>query len=56
MALADRSKLDRVCLASIASLSEIDVLITDADPNHPVLDAVREAGVEVVSVGPPEEP
>jgi DeoR/GlpR family transcriptional regulator of sugar metabolism len=48
--LADRSKLDRVCLAQVATLEEIDVLITDADPTHPVLDAVREAGVEVVSV------
>lgn len=48
--LADRSKLDRVCLAQVATLEEIDVLITDAEPAHPVLDAVREAGVEVVSV------
>lgn len=48
--LADRSKLDRVCLASVAALHEVDVLITDAEPDHCVLDAVREAGVEVVSV------
>ena len=34
VALADESKLDRVCLATIASLSEIDVLITDAAPDH----------------------
>jgi DeoR/GlpR family transcriptional regulator of sugar metabolism len=53
--LADRSKLDRVCLATIASLPEIDVLITDAEPDHHVLEAVREAGVEIVSVPRPEE-
>ncbi|MFZ1995878.1 MAG: DeoR/GlpR family DNA-binding transcription regulator [Solirubrobacteraceae bacterium] len=56
VALADQTKLGRVCLASIASLSEIDVLITDAAPAHPVLAAVREAGVEIVSVGPTEKP
>ncbi len=56
VALADQTKLGRVCLASIASLSEIDVLITDAALSHPVLAAVREAGVEIVSVGPTEEP
>jgi DeoR/GlpR family transcriptional regulator of sugar metabolism len=56
VALADQTKLGRVCLASIASLCEIDVLITDAAPAHPVLAAVREAGVEIVSVGPTEKP
>lgn len=56
VALADQSKLGRVCLATIAGLSEIDVLITDAPPDHPQLDAVREAGVEVVCVTPTEKP
>lgn len=56
VALADQTKLGRVCLATIASLQEIDVLITDAAPSHPVLAAVREAGVEIVSVGPTEKP
>src|SRR5947209_3588334 len=54
IALADQSKLGRVCLATIGALSDIDVLITDAPSKHPVLAAVREAGVEVVSVPPPE--
>lgn len=54
--LADQSKLGRVCLATIGSLSDVDVLITDAPSKHPVLAAVREAGVEVVSVPPPESP
>jgi DeoR/GlpR family transcriptional regulator of sugar metabolism len=56
IALADRSKLERVCLASIAGLSEIDVLITDAAPDHPLLEMARDGGVEVVSVPEPEEP
>ncbi len=56
VALADQSKFGRVCLATIASLSEIDVLITDAPPQHPVLAAVRDAGVEVVSVPVTESP
>jgi DeoR/GlpR family transcriptional regulator of sugar metabolism len=56
VALADHTKLGRVCLASIASLQEIDVLITDAAPTHPVLAAVREAGVDIVCVGPTEKP
>jgi DeoR/GlpR family transcriptional regulator of sugar metabolism len=56
VALADESKLDRVCLATIASLSEIDVLITDAAADHHLLDVVRETGVEVVSVPLTEEP
>jgi DeoR/GlpR family transcriptional regulator of sugar metabolism len=56
VALADQTKLGRVCLAAIASLSEIDVLITDAALTHPVLAAVREAGVEIVSVGSTEKP
>ena len=56
VALADQSELGRVCLATIASLSEIDVLITDAPSTHPVLAAVRDAGVEVVSVPATENP
>jgi DeoR/GlpR family transcriptional regulator of sugar metabolism len=54
--LADAGKLDRVCLATIASLEEIDVLITDAGQEHHVVEAAREAGVEVVSVDVPEVP
>jgi DeoR/GlpR family transcriptional regulator of sugar metabolism len=54
--LADATKLDRVCLGTIASLEEIDVLITDADPRHHVVQAVRDVGVEVLSVSVPEVP
>jgi len=47
---ADRSKLGRVTFTSIAALSEIDVLITDGDPQHPALVAARAAGVDVICV------
>lgn len=53
--LADATKLGRICLATIAPLQEIDVLITDA-AEHPVLDCLREAGVDVVTAPPLEEP
>ncbi len=52
--LADASKFDRVCLATIASLGEIDVLITDADQDRRVVGAARDAGVEVISVAEEE--
>jgi DeoR/GlpR family transcriptional regulator of sugar metabolism len=52
--LADASKLNRVCLATVASLEEIDVLITDADEDQPMVGAAREAGVEVISVNDKE--
>lgn len=55
VALADRSKFGRVCLATIAALTQIDVLITDAEPSHPLLSAARDVGVQVVSVSESEE-
>lgn len=55
VALADASKLGRVCLAAIAPLAELDVLITDAPADHPLADVVRDAGVDFVSVDPREE-
>jgi DeoR/GlpR family transcriptional regulator of sugar metabolism len=49
----DRSKLDRVLLARVAGLSEIDVVITDADPDHPALVAIPPGVViEFVDAGP----
>ncbi|MHB1538280.1 MAG: DeoR/GlpR family DNA-binding transcription regulator [Solirubrobacteraceae bacterium] len=53
--LADRRKLGCVCLATIAPLSTIDVLITDADENHPAVSAAREGGTETICVQPTEE-
>jgi len=49
----DRSKLDRVLLARVAGLSEIDVVITDADPDHPALAAIPPGvDIEFVDAGP----
>jgi DeoR/GlpR family transcriptional regulator of sugar metabolism len=47
---ADQSKLGRVTLVSIAALSQVDVIITDGEPEHPALVAAREVGVTVVCV------
>ena len=47
---ADKSKLGRVTFVSIAALAQIDVIITDGEPDHPTLIAAREAGVDVVCV------
>jgi DeoR/GlpR family transcriptional regulator of sugar metabolism len=47
---ADKSKLGRVTFVSIAALSQIDVIITDGEPEHPALVAAREVGVDVVCV------
>ncbi len=51
--LVDNDKLGRVQLSNIARLSEIDVVVTDGEENHPVLVAARDMGVEVLCV-PPE--
>lgn len=48
--LADHSKLGRVALATICPLVDIDALVTDASPAHPVCLAARDAGVEVIHV------
>lgn len=46
--LADRSKLGRVTLATVAPLSRIDTVVTDAPAHHPVLRAAAAAGVNVI--------
>lgn len=48
----DEAKLGRVHLVNIAPLSAVDVLVTDADPDHPTVRDARDAGAEVVSVQP----
>jgi DeoR/GlpR family transcriptional regulator of sugar metabolism len=47
---ADNSKLGRVTFVSIAALSQIDVIVTDGDPEHPTLVAARGEGVDVICV------
>lgn len=46
--LADESKFGRITFATIAPLSRVDVLVTDASPDHPMVAQVAEAGVEVI--------
>jgi DeoR/GlpR family transcriptional regulator of sugar metabolism len=48
--LADQSKFNRVCLATIAPLDVADVLISDAPTVSPVAAAAREAQVDFVHV------
>lgn len=55
IAVVDKSKLGRVQLVNVAALSEIDVIVTDADPDHPVLIAARAAGVDVYCAADPVE-
>lgn len=54
--LADQTKFGRVTFASVAPLSRVDVLVTDASPDHPVVSRIAETGVEIVSVGSQEDP
>ena len=46
--LADASKLGRVTFATVAPLSAVDVLVTDADATVPAIAAIAAAGVEIV--------
>lgn len=45
--VADASKLERELLVTFAALSDIDVLVTDAEPAHELAAALADAGVEV---------
>lgn len=47
VAVADGSKLGRVTLARLASLAEIDVLVTDSQADPEELARIRQQGVEV---------
>jgi DeoR/GlpR family transcriptional regulator of sugar metabolism len=46
--LADESKFGRVTFATVAPLSQVDVLVTDAAAEHPLVVQARDAGVQVV--------
>ena len=48
--LADESKLGRVTFSTVAPLSAVDVLVTDAAPDHPVVVQAADAGVKIVHV------
>lgn len=47
--VTDASKFEEETLTRFAELSEIDTLVTDDAPPAPLSDALREAGVEVVT-------
>ncbi|MEL4357453.1 MULTISPECIES: DeoR/GlpR family DNA-binding transcription regulator [unclassified Luteococcus] len=47
IAVADGSKLGRVTLAKLASLQEVDVLVTDHQADPAELDRIRQLGVDV---------
>lgn len=49
---ADKSKLGRTALVKIADLSQIDILVTDADPDQPTVQSARLEGVQVVTISP----
>ncbi|MGB3414624.1 MAG: DeoR/GlpR family DNA-binding transcription regulator [Microbacteriaceae bacterium] len=51
--VVDRSKLGQRKLVNVASLQQIDVIVTDADNDHPVLLAAKKLGVEVYCVPEP---
>jgi DeoR/GlpR family transcriptional regulator of sugar metabolism len=47
--LADRSKLGRTALFEVCPPEAIDRLITDVQPEGPLLDALLAAGVEILT-------
>lgn len=52
---ADAAKLGRVHLVSIAPLSAVEVLVTDAQPHDPTVREAWDAGVDVISVSAARE-
>lgn len=55
IAVLDESKLGRVQLVNVAALQEVEVLVTNGEPDDPTVVAVREAGVNVICV-PEDDP
>jgi DeoR/GlpR family transcriptional regulator of sugar metabolism len=53
--LADDSKIGRVAVVTFAPIRDLDVLVTNASPNHPVVCAIREFDVEIVYATVEEE-
>jgi DeoR/GlpR family transcriptional regulator of sugar metabolism len=45
--LADSSKLGRVAFSTVAPLSSVDVLVTDAPADHPTVLEIAAAGVDI---------
>jgi DeoR/GlpR family transcriptional regulator of sugar metabolism len=53
---ADSSKLDRTCFASVAKLSMVDVLVTDANAPKEFLQELNRMGIEVIVAPIENEP
>lgn len=47
---ADASKLGAIAFAVVAPVGQVDILVTSADPDHPQIKALEEAGVEIKNV------
>jgi DeoR/GlpR family transcriptional regulator of sugar metabolism len=54
--LADASKLGRVAFSTVAPLSVVDVLVTDAPADHHVTQEIAAAGVSIVEAKPAATP
>ncbi|WP_406639860.1 DeoR/GlpR family DNA-binding transcription regulator [Amycolatopsis sp. WGS_07] len=52
--VADHTKLDRSHLVNIAPLDAAEILVTDGEPDHPVVAAAAQSGIEVVTVASPK--
>ncbi|MDN6706547.1 DeoR/GlpR family DNA-binding transcription regulator [Corynebacterium glyciniphilum] len=48
IALVDQAKLGEELLCSFATTADIDLLITDAPPDHPVITGLRHEGMDVI--------
>tara|TARA_R110002124_G_scaffold49691_4_gene145440 strand:+ start:57 stop:848 length:792 start_codon:yes stop_codon:yes gene_type:complete len=47
VALIDRTKFNRMSVAKVCALKEIDLLVTDAQPPEPLLEILKGAGVSI---------
>jgi len=50
--LADATKLGTVALVTVAPITRIDILITDATPDNPEVQSIASMGIEIMFVNP----
>jgi DeoR/GlpR family transcriptional regulator of sugar metabolism len=50
--LADASKIGHIAFVSVASIREVDLLVTNAAPDNPVIRSIKRLGVEIMHVEP----
>lgn len=50
--LADSSKIGLVAFVTVAGIREVDLLITNAGPENPIIRSIKKLGVEVMHVEP----